>query len=91
VLLELDDVLGALERAEAAMALEGETPRVLVLLARAFAAGGGDDDARAVVKRALAAHPDDESVRALPARLRERRRAGWRRRLREAWARWTRF
>ncbi len=90
VLLELNDVLGALERAESALELEGETSRVLVLMARAFAAGKGESDARAVVKRALAAHPDDEAVRALPALLRERRPGGWRRRLREAWGRWTR-
>jgi tetratricopeptide (TPR) repeat protein len=89
VLLEMEDVLGALERAERALALEGETPRVLVLMARAFLAGGGDGDARAVVQRALAAHPDDESVRALPALLRARP-AGWAPRLRNAWKRWLR-
>jgi tetratricopeptide (TPR) repeat protein len=91
VLLELEDAPGALAHAERALALEGDSPRVLGLLARALAAAGRADDARAVVSRALTAHPDDASTRVLAERLREGRAApGWQRRLRDAWARWTR-
>ena len=91
MLLELDDAPGALAHAERALALEGDSPRVLGLLARALAASGRIDEARAVTRRALAAHPDDEATRDLAARLREPPAApGWRRRLADGWARWTR-
>ncbi len=91
VLLELEDSPGALTHAERALALEGETPRVLGLLARALAASGREGEARTVMSRALAAHPDDEATRVLAARLRESPAApGWRRRLRDALARWRR-
>jgi tetratricopeptide (TPR) repeat protein len=91
VLLELDDPPGALAHAERALALEGDSARVLGLLARTLEASGRTDEALGVMNRALANHPDDEALRNLAARLRERPAApGWQRRLRDVWARWRR-
>jgi tetratricopeptide (TPR) repeat protein len=92
VLLELDDAPTALAHAERALALEGETPRVLCLLARTLAAAGRSEESRLVMSRALIANPDDDAIHALARRLRERRVApGWRHRLRHAFARWRRW
>jgi tetratricopeptide (TPR) repeat protein len=93
VLLELEDPPGALAHAERALALEGETPRVLGLLARSLAASNRREEAGAVMNRGLAANPDDETMRALATRLRRERGAesvgkGWGSRVRESWRRW---
>jgi tetratricopeptide (TPR) repeat protein len=91
VLLELEDPPGALAHAERARTLEGDSPRVLGLLARTLAASNRRDEAIALMKGALAAHPDDELLRGLAARLSERPASqGWGGRLRERWIRWRR-
>jgi tetratricopeptide (TPR) repeat protein len=59
VLLDLDDPAGALGHAERAMALEGDSPRVLGVLARCLAASGRGSEARAVASRVLAAQPGE--------------------------------
>jgi tetratricopeptide (TPR) repeat protein len=84
VLLRMDDAATALAHAERAMALEGDSPRVLVALARTLAATGRLDEARRVARRALVARPDDEEAKALAASLRERPTA----RARMPWAAW---
>jgi tetratricopeptide (TPR) repeat protein len=89
VLLMLDDAPGALSHAERAMALEGESPRTLDILARTLAAAGRLEEARAVAGRALAAHPDDARARALAADLQGREAPpGWGRQLQATWRRW---
>ncbi len=91
VLLELDDPPGARAPAERARAREGESPRVLGLLARTLAAASRRDEALSIMTRALAAHPEDEPLRALAARMRQRpANANWGDRLRERWTRWLR-
>ncbi len=90
VLLKLDDAPGALSHAERAMALEGESPRILNVLARTLAASGRLDDARAVANRALAGHPSDEEAQALAAQLQARSDDGWGRKWHETWKRWKR-
>ena len=78
VLLHLESPTAALGHAERAMALEGDTPRVLGALARTLAAAGRRDEARVMANRALAATPDDDDVKALAAGLRAEPAArGW--------------
>ncbi len=96
--LELSEVLlatkvasGAIEHAERAVALEGESPRALALLARAFFASGRLGDARQATHRALAIQPDQEDARALAARLAEgSRKSGWGAKARGVWSRLVR-
>ena len=90
VLLELEDAPGAASHAERARALEGDSPRVLGLLARTLAASNRHDEAGAIMTHALAAHPDDETLRGLAGRLRKRPAPPWAERLRERWMRWRR-
>jgi len=91
VLLEMDDSAGALAHAERALALEGDSPRAIRLCARALAASGRWDEARAVLSRGVGAFPDDEATRSLAEvmRMGEPLRAtrGWPRRLRALWER----
>ena len=91
VLLAMRDPTGAVSHAERAVALEGESPRTLSVLARALAGAGKGAEARAAVSRALAMQPDDEELRALAGRLREHEGpVGWGARIRRAWELWTR-
>ncbi len=91
VLLMLDDPTGALSHAERAMALEGESPRTLNVLARTLAAAGRLDEARAIAQRAVVANPEDEQARALATDLQRRSaRHGWGRKLQATWKRWIR-
>jgi tetratricopeptide (TPR) repeat protein len=69
-LLQLDDAPGALDHAERAMALEGESPRGLSLKARALEAAGRIPEACPVAARALAMDPENAGARALVQRLR---------------------
>jgi tetratricopeptide (TPR) repeat protein len=91
VLLEMDNAAGALAHAERALALEGDSPRAIRLRARALAASGRWDEARAVLSRGIGAFPDDEATRGLAEVMRrgEQLRAprGWQHRLRELWER----
>jgi type IV pilus assembly protein PilF len=82
VLLHLEEPQVALSHAERAMTLEGDSPRVLGALAKALAAVGRRDEARAVAHRALAARPDDDDARALAASLRAEPAP-------KGWAAWT--
>ncbi|HEY8038658.1 MAG TPA: tetratricopeptide repeat protein [Polyangiaceae bacterium] len=69
-LLELDDAAGAVEHAERAVSLEGESPRALQALARGLAALGRAPEAREVAARALAVQPESADAKALVERLR---------------------
>jgi predicted Zn-dependent protease len=89
VLLALDDAGGAVGHAERVIALEGESPRSLSVLARALVADGRPDEARTIAQRLLAAQPDSEQARALVARLSApRTRPSWSARLRAPWRAW---
>jgi tetratricopeptide (TPR) repeat protein len=69
-LLELDDAAGALEHAERALALEGESARGVSVKALALGALGRTAEAREAAQRALAMDPEDADARALVLRLR---------------------
>jgi hypothetical protein len=66
----MDDTAGALVHAKRALELEGESPRVVEALARALAAAGHVDEARALVARARISQPDHGGIRELSERLR---------------------
>jgi tetratricopeptide (TPR) repeat protein len=88
-LLAAGDPRGALSHARRAVALEGESPRTLSVLARALVEVGSADEALAAASRALAMRPDDEEARSLVARLGRREgEVGWGTRVRDAWKRW---
>jgi tetratricopeptide (TPR) repeat protein len=88
VLVALREPASALEHAEKARALEGETPRALAALARALAAAGRPREAREAAGRALAMQPEDAGLQSLLAGLREARRTrGWIERVRELFRR----
>jgi tetratricopeptide (TPR) repeat protein len=75
-LLQTDKPKEALEHAERLIALEGESAKSLLLLARTLAATDRPADARAAAERALAMQPSDPDVRALLARLKKREEGG---------------
>jgi tetratricopeptide (TPR) repeat protein len=89
VLLSLGNATGAVTHAERALALEGESPRALLVLARALSGMGREQDGRRVALRLLASHPALEEARALLAKLRpaEPPRA-WSARLMDMLSRW---
>jgi tetratricopeptide (TPR) repeat protein len=89
VMLALHDPGRAVSHAERAVALEGEGPRALAVLARALIGRGKAAAARAVANRALALRPDDQELHALATSLRlDSDDGGWRTKLRGAWKRW---
>ncbi len=88
VLLAVDEGVGAVLHAQRALALEGESPRVLTVLAQALAATGRMPEAREAARRAVKMHPDDEEARAVEAQL--RRSVGKDRPWRAAASRWAR-
>ena len=59
--IALGDAKAALRHAERAVALEGESPRTLAVLARALLAMGRREDADTVATRALGMDPSDSS------------------------------
>jgi tetratricopeptide (TPR) repeat protein len=69
VLLEVDDVAGALSHARRAVLLDAESSRALTVLARALAASGSRAEALDVAHRAVARHPDDADAKATLASL----------------------
>jgi tetratricopeptide (TPR) repeat protein len=78
VLGELGDKAGSREHAERAVALEGETPRALLALARALAAEGRRKEAQATAARVLAMEPQSEEAKAVLAGPRAKpEKAGW--------------
>lgn len=66
----LDDGEAALESAQRACALEGESARTLAVLATALLASGKREEAAAAIDRALALDATDEANRALAERIR---------------------
>jgi tetratricopeptide (TPR) repeat protein len=93
VLLELDDVPGALSHARRGASLDTESTRALTALARALAASGHRKEALDAVNRALALRPDDVDAKAALTSLGHPSKGApgaWRRallRAREAWRR----
>jgi tetratricopeptide (TPR) repeat protein len=87
VLLALGDAQGAVDHAQRAVALEGENPASLSMLARAMAAAGNVHDAREAAARALAMRPQADDLRELVNELNKTAAAGsgWRARLRRIW------
>jgi tetratricopeptide (TPR) repeat protein len=79
----------ALEHAERACKLDGETARTLAVLATALLAAGKRDEARDAIDRALALDATDEANRALAERIRAGR-PNTITRLRDIFARWRR-
>lgn len=65
--VRMGDGAGALRHAEALHAAEGDTPRALVLLARAKAAAGRHGEAWALAARILSLDPGNEEAKALCA------------------------
>jgi tetratricopeptide (TPR) repeat protein len=89
VLLALDDAAGAVEHAERALALEGDGPRALSVLARALAATGRRPEARQAAMRALALQPQADDLKALLAELSgAAAKVSWAVRMRSVWKRW---
>jgi tetratricopeptide (TPR) repeat protein len=83
VLIALGDPKGALEHARRAISLEGDTPRGLVALGRAHAAGGRTDEAREAATCALALENDNRLARELLEGLpRDRAARTWGQKLR---------
>ena len=81
----------ALEHAERACELDGDTARTLAVLATAFLACGKRDEALDAVDRSLALDATDEANRALAERIRTTRsQTGTLTRLRDTLARWRR-
>jgi tetratricopeptide (TPR) repeat protein len=68
--LGMNDSRAALRHAERALALEGETPRTLGLLARSLEAAGRGEEARSAVARALVLDESDDANLKLAAELR---------------------
>ncbi|MGA7122011.1 MAG: tetratricopeptide repeat protein [Polyangiaceae bacterium] len=91
VLMALDDPAGAVVHAERALALEGDGPRALSMLARALAATGRKPEARDAAMRALALQPQAEDVKALLAELsKNASERGWGARVLGTWKKWRR-
>jgi cytochrome c-type biogenesis protein CcmH/NrfG len=90
VCVSLEDARAAINHAERAIALEGETPRSLAVLATALLAAQRHDEARAAIDRSLALDDTDEAHRALAERIRAGATpaAGPLSRLRDALSRW---
>jgi tetratricopeptide (TPR) repeat protein len=90
VLLEQGESAQALEHAQRAAALEGDTPRTLALSARILEALGRPDEARRSADRARAMEPEDAELRVLADRLRRPSEPpGWADRVTTAWRAWT--
>lgn len=70
VCVSLDDAESAIEHAERAIALEGETPRSLAVLATALLAAQRYEEAQAAIDKSLALDDTDEAHRALAERIR---------------------
>ena len=86
VLLALNDASGAVVHAERALALDGDGPRALSVLARALAATGRRPEARHAAMRALALQPQAEDLKALLEELSgDPAKRSWGTRLRMAW------
>lgn len=90
VCVSLDDAQAALEHAHRAIALEGDTPRTLAVLATALLAAGRYDEAKSAIDRSLALDDKDEAHRALAERIRSGASpaSGPISRIRDAMARW---
>ena len=73
--VQLGDAEGAVRHAERAVALEGESPRVLAGLGEARVAAGARAEGEALLARAIALAPDDAEVRAIDAAVRRPSRA----------------
>jgi tetratricopeptide (TPR) repeat protein len=86
----LGDAEAALESAQRACELEGESARTLAVLATALLAGGKRDEAAAAIDRALALDATDEANRALAERIRTGRRDSTLTRLRDIFTRFRR-
>jgi tetratricopeptide (TPR) repeat protein len=71
VLLEQGDPHAAVEHAQAAVSVEGASPRALVALGRALAAAGRMGEAREAVKHALSIDAVDPAARQLEEHLRK--------------------
>jgi len=88
--VKLGDAEAAVRHAERAVAIEGETPRVLGALAEARVAAGTRAAGEALLARAIALAPDDTELREIDATLRRPSRApGMVARAREAIAKIT--
>jgi predicted Zn-dependent protease len=84
VLLTQDDPSAAVEHAQSAISLEGESARGLVALGRALSAAGRRGEGRDALKRALAIEPDHAPAKELQERLtNDPAPAGWGTRLLE--------
>ena len=70
VCVSLDDSDAAVSHAERAIALEGETPRSLAVLATALLAAQRHEEAQAAIDRSLSLDETDEAHRALAERIR---------------------
>ncbi len=87
----LDDSESALEHAQRACDLDGDTARTLAVLATAMLASGKRDEALDAIDRSLALDATDEANRALAERIRAGRpRTSPLTRLRDSFARWRR-
>jgi tetratricopeptide (TPR) repeat protein len=90
VLLELEDPSRAATHAQAAVRLEGSSPRALAMLARALRGVGRKAEAIEAAQAALAIQPDDPETRALLSRVSlEDHVPGWVERTKRAFAAWT--
>ena len=90
VLLELEDPGRAATHAQAAVRLEGSSPRALAMLARALRGVGRKAEAIEAAQAALAIQPDDPETRALLSRVSlEDREPGWVERTKRALVSWT--
>ena len=87
----LEDPESALDHAQRACELDGDTARTLAVLATALLAAGQRDEALDAIDRSLALDATDEANRALAERIRAgRSRTGTLTRLRDTFARWRR-
>jgi tetratricopeptide (TPR) repeat protein len=87
----LEDPASALDHAQRARDLDGDTARTLAVLATALLAAGKRDEALDAIDRSLALDATDETNRALAARIRAGRvRTSTLTRLKDTFARWRR-
>jgi tetratricopeptide (TPR) repeat protein len=87
----LEDPESALDHAQRACELDGDTARTLAVLATALLASGQRDEALEAIDRSLALDATDEANRALAERIRAAHaRTGTLTRLRDTFARWRR-
>jgi tetratricopeptide (TPR) repeat protein len=87
----LENPEAALEHAQRACELDGDTARTLAVLATALLASGQRDEALEAIDRSLELDATDEANRALAERIRSgRARTGTLTRLRDTFARWRR-